>query len=201
MKTTRPIIPVPAPTLTTSRLLLRPFKQSDLADLHILRTQSDVMMWTSTGIPDADHDTTQAWMDRFLPPNNATTFYFAIEELNEPGKVVGVVGCHTCEPPEVGYMFRTEVWRKGYATEAMQCWLQTWWALPRKEVEIEPKSAASDNQAVREVLKADTVFPNHASKRILERHGFNLVSEEMVDDHQRNGEKIKLITLELQRPQ
>jgi len=105
MRTTRPILPVPAVPITTPRLLLRPFRQSDLADYHLLRTQADVMVWTSSGKVDIDQDATQTWMNRFLPPNDATTFCLSIEELKEPGRVIGTFGCHHMEPlPEVGYV-------------------------------------------------------------------------------------------------
>lgn len=100
-------------------------------------------------------------------------------------------------------MFRSEVWGNGFASEAMEHWLQAWWKLPRKEVDINPDDAdeVDSTTVVPEVLKADVVVTNHASKRILERCGFVPVREEMVDDHQLPGQKIKVITLELQRPQ
>lgn len=100
-------------------------------------------------------------------------------------------------------MFRTEVWGNGFASEAMEYWLQAWWKLPRREVEINVDDAdkADSTKVVPEVLKADVVVTNHASRRILEKVGFIPVHEEMVDDHQIPGQKIKLITLELQRPQ
>ncbi|KEF58833.1 uncharacterized protein A1O9_03676 [Exophiala aquamarina CBS 119918] len=161
------------------------------------------MVWTTSGKVDVDQDATQTWMNRFLPPNDATTFCLSIEELKEPGRVIGSIGCHDSDPvPEVGYMLRTECWGKGYATEAMKYWLQAWWKLPRRavEVKLDPNDRGS-TAVVPEVLKADVVVTNHASKRILERFGFITVHEEMVDDHTVDGEKIKLITLELQRPQ
>jgi len=99
-------------------------------------------------------------------------------------------------------MFRTEFWGKGYATEAMEYFLQAWWKLPRRDIEVEmDPNKAKSTTVVPEVLKADVVVTNHASKKILERFGFIPVSEEMVDDHSMQGEKIKVITLELQRPQ
>jgi RimJ/RimL family protein N-acetyltransferase len=104
MKTTRPILPAPAAPIRTPRLLLRPFHPSDLADFHVLRSQTNVMVWTTSGKVDVDQDATQTWMNRFLPPNDATTFCLSIEELNEPGRVIGSVGCHVSEPAEVGYV-------------------------------------------------------------------------------------------------
>lgn len=104
MKTTRPILPAPAVSIRTPRLLLRPFHPSDLADYNILRSQTTVMVWTTSGKVDVDLEATQTWMNRFLPPNDATTFCLSIEELNEPGRVIGTIGCHVTEPAEVGYV-------------------------------------------------------------------------------------------------
>ncbi|EXJ90289.1 hypothetical protein A1O1_03388 [Capronia coronata CBS 617.96] len=203
-KTTRPVLPVPAPPLRTSRLLLRPFQPSDLADFHVLRTQIEVMMWTSTGKEDANQEVTQAWMNRFLPPNEATTFNFAVEELAVPGVVIGALGCHTSEPPEVGFFFRKEYWGKGYATETFQRWLQAWWELPRKEVLIDSEGEDltaqgldGDIDMVSEVLRADRDARNVASARLLEKFGFRPVGEKTEEI---NGAVVKVIKAQLQRP-
>jgi hypothetical protein len=63
-------------------------------------------MWTSSGTVDVDQEATQTWMNRFLPPNDANTYCVTIEQLSEPGKVVGTIGCHHSEPAEVGYVSR-----------------------------------------------------------------------------------------------
>lgn len=200
-KTTRPILPVPAPPLTTARLLLRPIRQSDLADFHTLRTQTEVMKWSRAGKEDADQQVTQAWMNRFLPPNNASTFCFAVEELATPGKVIGVLGCHTPEPPEVGFTFRRECWGKGYASEAFQRWLQAWWELPRREVVIEGDNSNAEGPeadlVVPEILKADTDAKNVASARLLAKFGFRPVLEEMMEI---NGIPVKVVRSNLERP-
>jgi len=198
-KTTRPVIPVPATPIITPRLLLRPLKQSDLEGFHSLRTQIDVMKWTSKGAIDADKEVTQVWMDRFLPPNDSTTFNFAIEELANPGFVIGCLGCHISEPPECGYMLRKEFWGKGFATEAFERWVDVWWELPRREVTIEgpePQSADPD-LVVSEVLRADIDGKNFASARILAKCGFKVVLEKAVEH---KGETINLILLEMPRP-
>ncbi|KIW20281.1 hypothetical protein PV08_00856 [Exophiala spinifera] len=196
MKTTRPIFPAPAPPIKTPRLLLRPVRQSDLSDFHILRTQTEVMMWTSSGKPDVDEQATQIWLNRFLPPNDATTFNFAVEELSVPGKVIGVMGCHIAEPPEVGYMFVKEAWGMGYATEAVQAWLQAYWRLPRKEVVI--GDDVNDDTFIPETLKADVDRGNMASVRILARCGFLETSEELIEEH---GQKVNVVHLALRRPE
>jgi len=183
MKTTRSIIPTPALPFTTSRLLLRPMKAEDLNDFHVLRTDLAVMKWTSTAKIDADLQATRTWMDRFFPPNDATTFQFAIEELNTPGRVIGVVGSHTAEPPECGYMLRKDSWGKGYATEALKAWIQAWWALPRRTVDVDQGGAddgcrriTGDDGIVREVLIAGIDSNNVPSRKVLEKCGFRFFS-------------------------
>jgi len=187
--------------MTTSRLLLRPIRQSDLVHFHALRTQIEVMKWTSTAKIDVDQEARQVWMDRYLPPNDATTFNFAVEELAIHGKAIGVLGCHIAEPPEVGYMLNQEAWGNGYATEALQRWLQAWWELPRAEVSTDEGAPDAENVEndifVPEVLMADINGDNHASARILAKCGFRHVSEEMVEA---NGAMIKLVTYKLDRP-
>ena len=200
-KTTRPILPGPTTALFTSRLLLRPMQTSDLENFHLLRTQIEVMRWTSTGNVDTDKEATRIWINRSLPPNDATTFNFAIEELSAPGVAIGSVGLHLFDPPECGYMLRSQYWRRGYATEAFRRWLQAWWELPRREIVIEDPNLESESDAeavvVPEVLTAVIAAENAASARILEATGFRHVSDQVVEE---NGASVKLITLELERP-
>jgi RimJ/RimL family protein N-acetyltransferase len=160
------------------------------------------MKWTSTGKADVDQQVTQVWMNGFLPPNDAITFNFAVEELSAPGIVIGVLGCKTLEPPEVGYMFSPQAWGKGYATEALQKWLEVWWALPRKAVVLEAKDVDEDEDSremlIPEVLMADMDSSNKASARIVTKCGFRQVSEGVV---QQNGAAVRITVFELNRPQ
>ena len=171
MKTTRPIFPVPAPPFTTERLLFRPYRSSDVGDLFILRSQPDVMKWTSSKVPDTDVGKTLEWMAPALPPLNGDSFRFAIEERSNPGKVVGVIGSRFSEPPECGYMFRTDMWGNGYATEALRAWLEVYWALPRKDVILEGKDGAQ-HWTEAESLLAETELGNVGSRRVLVKCGF-----------------------------
>ena len=165
----------------------------DLDDFHTLRNQIEVMKWTSTGKLDVDTDFTLKWMERQMPPNDTKNFGFAIEELSNPGRVIGTIGVPFPDPPECGYMFRKEFWGKGYATETLQAWLQRYWALPRKEVEVEEevpgyKRSADENGVMREVLRAMTVLDNEGSKRVLEKCGFKYLTKELEEDTHFPGE-------------
>jgi RimJ/RimL family protein N-acetyltransferase len=129
------------------------------------------MKWTSSKVPDADIAKTREWMAPALPPLNGNSFRFAIEERSNPGKVVGVIGSRFSEPPECGYMFRTDMWGRGYATEALRAWLDVYWALLRKDVTLEGKSSA-EHRTEAESLLAETELGNAGSRRVLVKCGF-----------------------------
>ena len=109
-------------------------------------------------------------MAKGLPPQNATTFSFSVEELANPGRVVGTVGCHKPEPPECGYMFRREYWGRGYATEALEGWLGVYWGLPRRVVRVGDREVHGVDE--QETLLAVVTEDNSGSRRVLAKCGF-----------------------------
>jgi len=163
------------------------------------------MVNTSTGTCDADPSVSQAWMDRFLPPNDVTTFDLALwaKQGDEPYEHIGVIGCHIYEPvPHIGYMLRTEWWGKGIATKALQAFLGTWWALARQEVELDLEGAKDEHElhlmrlewdqsdaesnsdadvrVVPEILLAEIEERNIGSIKVVERCGFKYRNREPV---------------------
>lgn len=213
-KTTRPVFPL---TLDRSiietrvndntTIQLRRFEPTDLEHAHRLRTQEAVMTNTSTGIRDADLNVSQEWMNRFLPPNDVSTFDLMlwVKHRDEPWEHIGVLGCHILEPvPHVGYMLRTEWWGKGIATKALQAFLRAWWALERRMVEVdvqgvedkhqlhlmklewsqsEQEGDVSEVNAVPEILLAEVEERNLGSVKVVERCGFQYRDREpLIDD-------------------
>jgi len=188
MKVSRPIFPTPAQAVTTARLLLRPMTANDVEEFHLLRTQVEVMVYTALGKVDEDHAATRTWIDRYLHPNDSTTFVFAVEQLSDPGVIVGLVGSHIAEPPTLGYMLRKEFWSFGYATEAVQGWLIEYWKLPRRELDMQdtmPENAQLHWQGdtVREAVFAYIESGNIGSIKVLQKCGFRASGfEEHVSD-------------------
>ncbi|KXJ86251.1 GNAT domain-domain-containing protein [Microdochium bolleyi] len=189
VRTYLPTVPLPLVSegraeIRTERLVLRPFTQDVLEDMHSLRIQPEVMIFTRRGVPDTDLAETQERINPVLPPNDATTYNWVIYEA----QAGGIVGCggffafsETMGWPEVGYMFKKEHWGKGYATEFLRAWLEAWWKLPRSEVELEvPVSTVEDMPAAEDgvrVVDKDLVVAlieahNHSSRRVLEKSGF-----------------------------
>jgi RimJ/RimL family protein N-acetyltransferase len=180
-----PTIPLPGnhdrPDITTSRLIIRALKSSDLEAFHILRTQEPVMKWTKAGCIDQNIEQSKAKLDPFLAPNDATTANCAIC-LKETGEFIGIGGCHLYPAdhgwPEVGYMLRTETWGQGLATEFLSAWLKYWSELPRTEREIEVQKNMVDSEGtVEEQLIAITEKSNVPSQKVLIKAGFQRFRE------------------------
>ncbi|KAK3953186.1 acyl-CoA N-acyltransferase [Pseudoneurospora amorphoporcata] len=192
VRSTLPCLPLPLiperPWVTTERLVLRPLAASDLEAMHELRTQSEVMIWTSAGKPDSSLDETKVKLDYFLSEKgNQKSFNYAICFKEDPSKLIGLGGCHNWSSslgwPELGYMFRKEAWGQGIATEFLKAWLGMWKALPRQVVEVKcdertlrGADAVYENKeegvVVEERLMALTTDDNEKSQNILKKCGF-----------------------------
>ncbi|KXJ97271.1 GNAT domain-domain-containing protein [Microdochium bolleyi] len=169
VRTTLPVTPLPAlagrQPLETERLRLVPISQDDLAGYHAIRTRPEYMVHSSQGRVDRDLGETQAWLNRFLPPNDGSTYVFAIKEKvvgagpvgaetgtatgegaekeDDMDRAIGMMGIVRMNSgtgwPEVGYGINTTHHGKGYATELLREVVRFWWTLPREEVVVEMK--------------------------------------------------------------
>lgn len=201
VKTSLPISPLPesharAP-LTTKRLILRPLAASDLEAMYVLRTQEDVMKWTSSGHIDPNIEATRDKLNLFLPPNDTKTFNCAIC-LKDTREFIGMGGCHQFPGehgwPEVGYMLRKEFWGQGLASEFLAAWLQAWKELPRSQRESNiQKSIINDEEEIQEHLIAITEETNSGSQRVLLKAGFERFREFDEEDVSEPNGIVKLV--------
>ncbi|KAJ5960178.1 uncharacterized protein N7479_007328 [Penicillium vulpinum] len=198
VKALLPTVPLPAnserPAITTDRLLVRALQPTDLEALHVLRTQENVMKWTSAGCIDESIEVTKSKLDPFLPPNDLITANSAIC-LKETGELIGIGGCHLYPGdhgwPEVGYILRMDAWGKGLATEFLNAWLQFWTELPRTEREVRvQKEMVIGEGVVDEHLIAITEAGNSGSQKVLSKCGFERFRE-FVEVH--NDKTVDLI--------
>lgn len=203
VKTTLPLSPLPSNdarvSLTTDRLLIRPLAASDLEAMYILRTQEEVMRWTSSGQIDMKIEETRDKLNNFLPPNDTKTFNCAIC-LKDAGEFIGMGGCHLFPAshgwPEVGYMLRREYWGQGLASEFLNAWLKAWEELSRsdREIRIQGDMATGNGEdVVREHLIAITEEANSGSQRVLMKAGFEKFREFDEGDVNDPTEVVKLI--------
>jgi RimJ/RimL family protein N-acetyltransferase len=109
------------PTLTTERLVLRPFVESDLDDYLAFMTAPEVRQ--SLRLPDS-YSRADAWRGMALWLGQwelRGTGHWAVEA--DEGAMIGRVGLHRPELPdwpglEVGWALHPEWWGHGFATEA-----------------------------------------------------------------------------------
>jgi [ribosomal protein S5]-alanine N-acetyltransferase len=104
-------------TLTTERLLLRPFTLADAPAVQRLAGAREFALNTLL-IPHPYPDgAAEAWISKPRDPNDVT---FAIT-LRETGELLGAMGLvvgREHDRAEIGYWIAVEQWNRGYATEA-----------------------------------------------------------------------------------
>lgn len=112
-------------TLTTERLILRPFEPSDAAAVHAACQEPDIPRWTSVPSPYTLHDAEQ-WVGTVAPEGwrDDTSYPFAVLTKDD-GSLVGAMGLvrlaqlRTLErQAEIGYWTAKEQRGKGYTAEA-----------------------------------------------------------------------------------
>lgn len=115
--------------LKTKRLTLRLIKQSDIEDIHNLHSIPEVDKFNTLGIPKDLSETKSIMASSFedLKQDAIKRYTFAIE-LNKSQEFIGLVALNLGNPKyksaEVWYKLLPKQWRKGYATEALNCLLE-----------------------------------------------------------------------------
>jgi RimJ/RimL family protein N-acetyltransferase len=150
--------------LETERLLLRRFTESDVANLHDLDGDPEVMRFVNGGKPVSRDVIREETLPRFLRAYERFEgfgVWAAIERST--GKFVGWFEFYprkdaVPEEVELGYRLRRSAWGKGYATEGSR-------ALIRK---------GFTELGVQRVV-AETMAVNAASRRVMEKVGLKYV--------------------------
>ena len=196
VNTTRPILPTVAPTLWTTRLLLRALTAADLPAYNSIRSSSAVMTFSKLHAPDVDIDYTWTILSPLLRTPGSESYLFGVEERSNPGVLIGNVGVHEGAPgrEELGCMYLEREWGKGYATEALVRFLDEWWGLQRVEVERHVLDGEEGGQEVREMMSAVVEAEHAASLKVLEKCGFKERKRSMHEDG-----RVRLL-LVLERP-
>jgi ribosomal-protein-alanine N-acetyltransferase len=108
----------------TSRLILRPFRETDFADVHAYASDPEVVRHMDWG-PNTP-DQTRAFLERAIAgaaaPLDRWKSLDLAAQLKEGGGVIGSCALHrdgsTCGDAALGYCFHKAWWSQGYATEA-----------------------------------------------------------------------------------
>ncbi|WP_152227888.1 GNAT family N-acetyltransferase [Pseudomonas sp. SCB32] len=110
------------PSLTTERLLLRPWRTADLPAFAALNADAEVMRYFPACMSREDSDLLAA---RILLHFDEHGFGQWIVERREDGAFIGVLGLQKVSfeasftpAVEIGWRFNAAYWRRGYALEA-----------------------------------------------------------------------------------
>jgi RimJ/RimL family protein N-acetyltransferase len=150
--------------LETERLLLRRFTESDVANLHDLHGDPEVMRFVNGGRPVPRDVTREETLPRFLRAYERFEGFGVWATIERStGEFVGWFEFYprkdtVPEEVELGYRLRRSAWGKGFATEGSR-------ALIRK---------GFTELGVRRVV-AETMAVNTASRRVMEKSGLTYV--------------------------
>jgi RimJ/RimL family protein N-acetyltransferase len=133
--------------LTTTRLLLRPFRADDLTDLHAVVADPEMSRWAPDPIPDTS--VFLGYSLEYETEKPRRHWRFAVVRRAD-GKLIGSAELHI-ESPEhrrgaMGYLIAAAAQGQGYATEAAQAVLDfglTGAGLHRITATCDPENAGS----------------------------------------------------------
>lgn len=115
------------PTLSTDRLLLRPWRDTDLEPIAALNADPEVMRFFPALLSEAE---TVAALQRYRDKMARDGYSFMPAELRETGEVIGMIGlgylemdADFCPCVEVGWRLARRFWGKGYAPEGARAWV------------------------------------------------------------------------------
>ncbi|MEU6759092.1 GNAT family N-acetyltransferase [Streptomyces sp. NPDC046685] len=135
-------------TLTTERLVLRPFVPSDEDEVYAAAQDPDIQRWTMVPSP-YEREHAHSFVNEIVPNGwrDGTAHPFAVR-LGAEGPLVAAIGVHVHGPGsyEVGYWAVKEHRGKGYMTEAVRAvarWAFTELGVVRLEWRAEVGNAAS----------------------------------------------------------
>jgi RimJ/RimL family protein N-acetyltransferase len=142
------------PTLTTERLLLREFRESDFPAYAETIGDPDVARFLADGVP---LDRVNAWRQMAMFAGHWALRGYGIWAVEEraSGNFIGRIGCFYPEgwPGfEIGYTLRRSAWGKGYAREGAAAALDyARTVLKRREIisVIRPGNVGSQRVAIR----------------------------------------------------
>src|SRR3954452_17831367 len=109
--------PMPRPTLTTERLVLRPFTRADAPAVQRLASAREVAESTLLIPHPYPEGAAAEWIEGHDDTSNNHIFAITLRD----GEVMGAIGLHVDrnhDRAEIGYWIGVPYWSRGYVTEA-----------------------------------------------------------------------------------
>lgn len=146
--------------LETERLVLRPYRQDDLDDLHTMFSDPEHMRWYPAPF---DRETSQAWLERQIEGYRSRGFALWVVEERGTGAFLGTAGptvqvVEETEEVEIGWHTRPGRKGEGIAPEAGAAAMD--WAFANLDVEhlislVRPENVPSCRVAEKLVMHVD----------------------------------------------
>lgn len=148
--------------IESERLVLRPWRESDLADLYAYASHPDVGIHAGWK-PHASPEESKMILDMFIREKKV----FALE-LKENGRVIGSLGLEEPNPDpvsdghgrEIGYVLSKEYWGRGLMPEAVRAVIDYCFKVLNFDY-----------------LTCGHFVHNHRSRRVVEKSGFTFFGE------------------------
>lgn len=151
-------MPLPTPTLTTERLVLRPFTDEDAEDLFALQSSPRVLRYWDAP-PWTDRSSVAGFMEGCTRMADEGSGARVVVERHTDATFLGWCTFNSWNPDfrsaSLGYCLTEEAWGRGYATEAARGLLR--WAFATLDLNR---------------VQAEVDTRNTASARVLEKLGF-----------------------------
>lgn len=134
--------------LETERLLIRPLTQADIDDLHAMLSDIEVMRYYPAV---HSREESEKWLDGILRDYESNGYGMLGAYLKGGREFVGLAGIMRRQIEEteryfLSYLIRKELWKQGYATEAVRSLLDYHFrklGTPKVQALIRPDNAPS----------------------------------------------------------
>ncbi len=108
-------------TITTERLLLRPFTEADLPEFMAIQQDPQVNRFLPWFMPKNEAEALQMLHDQYLDEPDGEALAICLRSTDQ---AIGYVHAEASASHDFGYGMRRDVWGNGYMTEAAQALVQ-----------------------------------------------------------------------------
>lgn len=158
--------------IETERLILRKYTQEDVDDFYNNVGSDEMVTKYVTWDKHENKEVTQKIIDKWISEyENDNTYHWAVV-LKSENVVIGSIDCvrvdvknETCE---IGYVYGSKYWNKGYATEALKVVIdylmneQGFFTVSAKHLSLNPASG-------KVMLKSGMVYEGTLRKRMIDK--------------------------------
>jgi RimJ/RimL family protein N-acetyltransferase len=163
--------------LITNRLIIRPlYKELDYEAYSLLNEDYKAMWYTSLIY---GHNLSLSFSSNDEDYYNLKAGVFLKNLEGNEGKLIGIMSSYVniVKIPGIYYQFAKEYWSQGYGSEALGAFLDYFFSLPSRELNVEGYYSyldIQDNNKAIKLINTSTFSFNYRSRNLLQKFGFKL---------------------------